>query len=86
MFIFMCVLLYQLCPTLCNLMDCSPPGSSVHGILLQARPHALLQGIFLTQGSNLSLLHAQVDSLPLSHLGSPHHPYRGTETPVAFVL
>ena len=24
------------CPTLCNLMDCSPPGSSVHGIL-QAR-------------------------------------------------
>ena len=26
----------QSCPTLCNLMDCSPPGSSVHGIL-QAR-------------------------------------------------
>ena len=26
----------QLCPTLCVLMDCSPPGSSVHGIL-QAR-------------------------------------------------
>ena len=24
------------CPTLCNPMDCSPPGSSVHGIL-QAR-------------------------------------------------
>ena len=24
------------CPTLCNRMDCSPPGSSVHGIL-QAR-------------------------------------------------
>ena len=23
----------QLCPTLCNPMDCSPPGSSVHGIL-----------------------------------------------------
>ena len=23
----------QSCPTLCNLMDCSPPGSSVHGIL-----------------------------------------------------
>ena len=21
----------QLCPTLCNPMDCSPPGSSVHG-------------------------------------------------------
>ena len=23
----------QLCPTLCNPMDCSPPGSSVRGIL-----------------------------------------------------
>ena len=26
----------QLCPTLCNPMDCSLPGSSLHGIL-QAR-------------------------------------------------
>ena len=26
----------HLCPTLCNPMDCSPPGSSVHGII-QAR-------------------------------------------------
>ena len=36
--------------------------------------HFLLQGIFPTQGSNLSLLgllHWQVGSLPLSHLGSP---------------
>ena len=31
-----CVLVAQLCPTLCNPMDCSSPGSSVHGIL-QAR-------------------------------------------------
>ena len=29
-------LVTQLCPTLCDPMDCSPPGSSVHGIL-QAR-------------------------------------------------
>ena len=58
-------------------MDCSLPGSSVHGIP-QARILewvALLQGIFLTQGSNLhllGLLHWQVGSLPLcavvSHL------------------
>ena len=27
---------FQSCLTLCNPMDCSPPGSSVHGIL-QAR-------------------------------------------------
>ena len=26
-------LVAKLCPTLCNPMDCSPPGSSVHGIL-----------------------------------------------------
>ena len=31
-----CVSAAQLCPTLCNPMDCSLPGSSVHGIL-QAR-------------------------------------------------
>ena len=31
----------------------------------------LLQGIFLTQGLSLCLLHWQVDSLSLSHLGSP---------------
>ena len=28
-----CVLVAQSHPTLCNPMDCSPPGSSVHGIL-----------------------------------------------------
>ena len=31
----------------------------------------LLQGISLTQGSNPSLFHWQVNSLPLSHQGSP---------------
>ena len=30
------VLVTQSCPTLCNPMDCNPPGSCVHGIL-QAR-------------------------------------------------
>ena len=33
--------------------------------------HFLLQGIFPTQGSKSGLLHWQVDSLPLNHLGSP---------------
>ena len=32
----MCAKLLELCLTLCDPMDCSPPGSSVHGIL-QAR-------------------------------------------------
>ena len=33
--------------------------------------HALLQGIFPTQEWNPGLMHGQVDSLPLSHQGSP---------------
>ena len=33
--------------------------------------HFLLQEIFPTQGLNPPLLHWQVDSLPLNHLGSP---------------
>ena len=32
--------------------------------------HFLLQGIFLTLRSNLHFLHWQVNSLPLSHMGS----------------
>ena len=33
--------------------------------------HSLLQGIFLTQGANPSLLHWHADSLWLSHQGGP---------------
>ena len=35
-YVYMCAKSFQLCPTLYDSMDCSPPGSSVHGIL-QAR-------------------------------------------------
>ena len=34
--LYTCAKVLQSCPTLCDLMDCSLPGSSVHGIL-QAR-------------------------------------------------
>ena len=65
----------ELCPTLCNPMDSSPLGSSVHGIFpgknTRVSCHFLLQGIFPAQKLNPCLLHLQVDSLPLSHLGSP---------------
>ena len=67
----------QLCPTLCDPMDCSPPGSSAHGVF-QGRIlewFAICSGIFLTQRLNpplLRLLHWQAESLPLSHLGKPH--------------
>ena len=51
----------QSCVTLCDPMGCSPPGSSVHGILqagiLEWVAIPSLQGIFLTQGSNSYLLH-----------------------------
>ena len=62
----------QSCPTLCDPMDCSLPGSSVHGIL-QARiqewvaSHSLLQGIFPAQGSNPGLLHCRRILDCLSH-------------------
>ena len=59
----------QWCLTLCDPMDCSPPGSSVHGD--SPGCHAILQGIYPTQEQNLSLLHWQADSLPPRHLGSP---------------
>ena len=76
---FVCVLLLQSCPTLCDSMDCSPSGSSVHGFL-QARITGvgcrfLFQGIFPTQGLNsylLSLLRWQVSSLPLAPPGKSH--------------
>ena len=44
-------------------MDCSPPGSSVHGDSPDKNTrvgcHALLQGIFLIQESNWSLMHCR---------------------------
>ena len=56
----MCDKSLQSCLTLCNPMDCSLPGSSVHGILkariLEQVGHAFLQEIFPTQGLDLHLL------------------------------
>ena len=63
----------QSCLTVCNFMDGSPPGYSVHGIF-QAKIlgcHFLLQRIFPSQRLNLHLLPWQEDSLLLSHQRSP---------------
>ena len=62
--------------TLCILMDCSPQAPLSMGFSRQEYLdcHFLLQGIFPTQGSNSSLLHWLVESLPLSYLGSPNDP------------
>ena len=65
----------RLCLTLCDPMDCTPPGSSVHGILhgkdtgVGSQP--LLQGIFQNQKSNPNLLHCRQILYHLSHQGSP---------------
>ena len=71
-------------PTLCDPVDCGPPGSSVHadspGKNTGAGCHALLQGIFPTQGSNprlLRLLNWQVDSLSLVPPGKPYKNVNG---------
>ena len=56
-------------------MDCSLPGSSVHGHSPGRNTgvgcHALLHGIFPTQGSNPGLPHCRWILYCLSHHGSP---------------
>ena len=55
-------LIAQSCLTLCDPIDYSPPGSSVPGDSpgksTELNCHALLQGIFPTQGSKPGLSHA----------------------------
>ena len=69
----MLCLVAQLCLTLCDPMDC--PGSSVYedspGNNTGVGCHALLQGIFSTQGLNPVLLHCKQIHYHLSHQGSP---------------
>ena len=64
-------LVAQSCPTLCDPMDCSPPGSSIHedspGKNTRVGCHALLQGIFPTQGLNPGLLHCRQVLYHLCH-------------------
>ena len=70
-------LVLQWYPTPCDSMDCSPPGSSVHGIL-QA---GILEWVAMPPSRDLPdprielvilcLLHWQLGSLPLTPPGSP---------------
>ena len=63
--------LLQLCLTLGNAMDCSPPGSSVHGDTpvknTGVGSHCLLQGIFPTQEWNVGLSYCRQILYHLSH-------------------
>ena len=68
------LLVTQSCPTLWDPMDCSPPGFTVRGDSpgknTEVGCHALLQGIFPTQGSNPGLPHCRWILYHLSHQGS----------------
>ena len=68
--------LLQLCPTLCDPMDCSPPGSSVHGIfqarILESFAMPFSKGFSQpTDRTCVCLPHWQVGSLQLAPPGKP---------------
>ena len=68
------MLVAQLCLTLCDSMDCSPPGSSVHGIsqarILDGLPFPS-PGVVPNPGTEPSLPHCRQVLYHLSHQGSP---------------
>ena len=72
----LCVSVGQSCPTLCNLMDCSPArllcprnsGTKNTGVGC----HSLLQGLCPTPGLNLGLLRCRQILYHLSYQGGPH--------------
>ena len=79
----------QLCPTLCNPTDCSPPDSSVHRTL-QAR---ILECVAMPSSRGSSQLrgqssicyvhlHWQAGSLPLVPPGKPHQGMGGLSSPI----
>ena len=72
-------LVAQPCLILCSSMNCILPGSSVHrdspGKNIRVGCHALLQGIFPTQGLNPGLLHCKQILYHLRHQGSLHRCY-----------
>ena len=69
-----CCLVAKLYPTLWDPMDCNPPGSSVHGIF-QTRALEWVAISFSRRSPNPGIKATspvlQMDSLALSHLGSP---------------
>ena len=74
---FVACLVAKSCLTLCDPMDCSPPGFSLYGVfqarILEWAAIFLLQDIFPTKLSNLHLLcllHCGLILYPLSHWGS----------------
>ena len=86
----------QSCLTLCNPTDSSPPGSFVHGDSPGKNAgvgcHALLRGIFPTQGLNPGLPHCRWILYCLSHQVSSvgcsnklANPGRGSWEPLIYI-
>ena len=75
-------LVTQSCLTVCNPMDCSPPGSSVQGIFPGKNTgvglHALLQGNLPSLGIEPRSPPLQADSLPSEPPGKPKNTGVGT--------
>ena len=71
------------CPTLCNPMDCSLPGFSVHRDSPDKNTGVgcsfLLQGIVPTQESNRGLLHCRWILYQGSYQGSPYGSIRSDQ-------
>ena len=67
------VLVAQSCPTLCDLMDCSPPGPSAYGMsqarILEEVAISFPKGSSRPRGSNPSLLRCRWILYPLTHQG-----------------
>ena len=65
----------QSCLTLCDPMNYSLPGSSIHRIfqarILEWAAISFSRGVFPTQGLNLGLLHCRQTLYSLSHRGIP---------------
>ena len=74
LFYLCCAVLSQLCPTLCDSMDCSPPGFSIHGDSQYKNTgvgcQVPLQGIFPSQGLNPGLPLCGWILFQLNHQGS----------------
>ena len=59
----------QSCPTLCDSMDCSPPGSSVDGDPPGNNTGVGCHFLLQSQGSNLGLPRCRHTLCPLRHQG-----------------
>ena len=73
--LYVLCLVAQKCPTLCDPMECSPPGSSVHGDSPGKNTgvgcHALPPGDLPSPETEPKSLTLQVDSLPSEPPGKP---------------